>query len=67
MVGHNVSMLMPAPYKQQHNGYLARYKQTHKAAVIGQGMKYLQLTFFAHNVFYFLYNHYQSPQIRRRA
>jgi two-component system sensor kinase FixL len=36
MVGHNVCMLMPAPYKQQHNGYLNRYKQTNKAYVIGQ-------------------------------
>ena len=28
IINKNVSMLMPAPFKQQHNGYLSKYKVT---------------------------------------
>src|SRR5690606_32826245 len=28
VVGHNVSMLMPAPYREQHDGYIERYLAT---------------------------------------
>ncbi len=34
-VGKNVSMLMPAPYRQEHNDYLARYLKTGEKRIIG--------------------------------
>jgi PAS domain S-box-containing protein len=37
LIGHNVKMLMPAPYFDQHDGYLARYRQTGEKHVIGIG------------------------------
>jgi two-component system sensor kinase FixL len=35
--GQNVSMLMPAPYRQQHDDYLARYLATGERRIIGTG------------------------------
>ncbi len=37
MVGRNVSMLMPAPYQAEHDGYIERYMKTGEARVIGKG------------------------------
>jgi PAS domain S-box-containing protein len=36
-IGQNVSMLMPPPYREQHDGYLARYFATGDTRVIGRG------------------------------
>src|SRR5215471_19111778 len=37
LIGHNVSILMPSPYREQHDDYLARYLSTGEAHVIGIG------------------------------
>lgn len=34
-VGNNVRMLMPAPYREQHDGYLQRYVATREKRIIG--------------------------------
>jgi two-component system sensor kinase FixL len=36
-IGQNVSMLMPSPYREQHDTYLARYFATGQKRVIGRG------------------------------
>ncbi len=36
-IGKNVSMLMPAPYREAHDGYLSRYRQTGERHIIGIG------------------------------
>jgi two-component system sensor kinase FixL len=36
-IGRNVSMLMPSPYREQHDGYLRRYLETGERRIIGIG------------------------------
>lgn len=37
MVGQNVKMLMPSPYREEHEGYIERFNRTGVARIIGIG------------------------------
>lgn len=37
VVGKNIRMLMPSPYQEEHDSYLARYLETGKSSIIGIG------------------------------
>ncbi len=37
VLGKNVKMLMPTPYRESHDGYLDRYKLTGERRIIGIG------------------------------
>lgn len=37
VIGKNISMLMPPPDKEQHDGYLERYQRTREPRIIGKG------------------------------
>ena len=39
VIGRNVKMLMPQPYRGEHDGYLMRYRRTAERHVIGTGRK----------------------------
>ena len=37
MLGKNIKMLMPSPYRESHDGYLERYLRTGERRIIGIG------------------------------
>jgi two-component system sensor kinase FixL len=41
--GKNISMLMPSPYREMHDTYLARYRQTGEKKIIGIGREVVGL------------------------
>lgn len=43
ITGKNVSMLMPEPFRSQHDRYISRYLETGEAAIIGLGREVIGL------------------------
>ena len=37
MIGQNIKMLMPSPYREEHDSYVARYLRTGEKRIIGIG------------------------------
>ncbi len=43
VIGNNISMLMPSPYRQEHDGYIDRYQRTGDPHIIGTGREVVGL------------------------
>ena len=43
VIGKNVTTLMPQPYRDQHDGFLKRFRETGKASIIGLGREVVGL------------------------
>lgn len=43
VIGENVKMLMPSPYREEHDGYIQNYLQTRRRKVIGIGREVVAL------------------------
>lgn len=43
VIGKNINMLMPQPYKREHDGYIRNYKNSRKPRIIGIGREVVGL------------------------
>ena len=41
LIGENVTMLMPSPHSEEHDGFIGRYLETGEARIIGRGREVL--------------------------